>query len=942
MKMKSLYLALVLFVSVCLQATAEHDVRTFPSPIQTGEPLSIAGENLESTAIVIRYLGYNCAHCVRQLVYLNEHAKALHNMGIKVIASSPDAPSIWSKLVREKGLDTTLFRYFSDADGKIATVLGAVRTENDTLWSLHAAYVIRAGRVVFSVISTEPYMDIESIVHSAAPVVLKPAAVSPAFIDRYLEREPVATVVASAADGIREPLDLDFNRSVLHPNDLWVVTSERGGHAIAILHQAGTPNQSVRLKKDSRASHFMWRTMAIAMGSNGAFATAQNGQPGNGDLDYMFMGPTLWSSDTAVFASRYQGDNQRLASHLDMLHQSPWCLGIAHDTANVYWVLDAKYKDICRYDFRDPHEVGGTDHRDGIIRRYSDVGISAGERGRPSHMALDKATGWLYYVDPGKNAVYRLDTRSGTNEGPLVAPPESDENYAEYSLVTGARVESVVTNGLLEPIGIEIVENRLLVGDKGTGHIHVYALSTEPVTFLGTIATGATDLTGIVVGPDGRIWCCDRSQGVILRLDTRSDNSLESNQRVVVSQPGDTLNFLYTNVSANAHEVRVTTRMLHTATGAWTPWSDPLVAGTAEARDMLDVEVPFSSTDSLTTFVMEVAEVDASGVRGITATVHIVPYNVRRAIVQDERVGTFDINEAVGQTNRTGYVLIPSDVFTQSVDSMHVLKTVLWNSGSFGEIDAVDDAIIASLLRRKIEIFLIADDPLILRTDLPNSFEFYSAFGVSMRGVDVEINDRGQRVFKGVVGDPITAGMTSIDCQLPRLDHHRGGRYIPNITFRVSGSTASRMLTRKDTIVGAVRNETLKYRTIILGIHSSRFLDGEQRTQILDKGLAWLELAAEPDSIPTSVNDVVSGSTVQILLGTHPIVQSTSWELVGTESHNVVIEVYSVAGQHIRTLYSGSGIEARGTIESSHYTRGTYFLIARVGTDVVHRTIIVR
>jgi hypothetical protein len=161
------------------------------------------------------------------------------------------------------------------------------------------------------------------------------------------------------------------------------------------------------------------------MGINGSFATAQNGEPGDGDQNYMFMGPTLWSSDTAVFASRNQTEDRRLASHLDMLHQNPWCLGIAHDSANIYWVLDAKYPGVSRYDFRDPHEVGGTDHRDGIIRRYVETSITPAQRGRPAHVCLDRSSGWLYYIDPGSASVQRLDTRSGSVRDTLKMPDQS-------------------------------------------------------------------------------------------------------------------------------------------------------------------------------------------------------------------------------------------------------------------------------------------------------------------------------------------------------------------------------------------------------------------------------------------------------------------------------------------------------------------------------------
>ncbi len=402
-----LCLALLLGVApVLADDGGAHAVRFFtPVLAEHSEIPAALGRHTEPT-IVVRYLGYRCTHCVEHLLYINTHAAKLRERGIRVIATSPDNVAQWQEMAKRFDLDTALMSYISDPENTLAAGLGALPRSNDTVYDAHAVLVLRDGRVALSVVSDQPYMDIERLVGHAIP----PAAMvleNDHSIDQYLTSPIAITTIATADDGIASPLDLDFSRSPLHGNDLWVVTAEPKGHAISIIHNAGTPQQVIRRKKDSRAYHFMWRTMGIAMGTNGAFATAQNGEPGNNDLNYMFMGPTLWSADTAVFASRYQEDDRKLASHLDMLHQSPWGLGIAHDTANVYWVLDAKYKDICRYDFRDPHEVGGTDHRDAIIRRYSDVTITPAERGRPAHIDLDPSTGFLYYIDPGKGSGYR-------------------------------------------------------------------------------------------------------------------------------------------------------------------------------------------------------------------------------------------------------------------------------------------------------------------------------------------------------------------------------------------------------------------------------------------------------------------------------------------------------------------------------------------------------
>jgi peroxiredoxin/DNA-binding beta-propeller fold protein YncE len=922
-----------------------HTVRFFtPALTERSEIPTALGRHTEPT-IVVRYLGYRCSHCVEHLLYINTYAAKLRERGIRVIATSPDNVVQWQEMAKQFDLDTALMSYISDPENTLAAGLGALPRSNDTVYDAHAVLVLRDGRVALSVVSDQPYMDIERLVGHAVP----PAAMVPEdahSIDQYLTSPIAITSIATATDGIASPIDLDFSRSPLQGNDLWVVTAEPKGHAISIIHNAGTPQQVIRKKKDSRANHFMWRTMGIAMGTNGAFATAQNGEPGNNDLNYMFMGPTLWSADTAVFASRYQEDDTKLASHLDMLHQSPWGLGIAHDTANVYWVLDARYKDICRYDFRDPHEVGGTDHRDGIIRRYSDVTITPAERGRPSHIDLDPSTGFLYYIDPGKGSVHVLDTRTGRVDQQLTPPRESSENLAEFVSMTDAVTRMVIKPGVIsEPVGIDVYGNRLLVGDRATGKIHVFALSDTIATLKGAISTGATALHGITVGPDGRIWFVDNALGTVRRLDVSSALMLSTPQRVRAINRRDTIRVTVTNGTWVKENLRLRYRFTRHDDGTQTSWTNtpvlpPLVAGALQ-----DVEIPVLINDSLSVWTCDVSIVKADGSVERSLSITLVPRNVRKAVVNDELNGTFDIVDAVRQTDRRGYVAIPSDVFTLVANDLPVLKTVLWNAGSFGELSDVDDAVVRSLLTRQIEVLLIGDDPLLLRTDLPGSTAFFRSFGSSLRGADAVENDNGQRVLRGVLADPVTAGMSQIDVQLPRLDHHRGGKYVPNVKFLIV-TPARGMITRADTVVCAVRNETPTYRSIILGVNASRFLDGQQRTQILDKGLAWLEEFANADTIdnPTSVETDTRtvDQGIDVRVGSNPVVTGTTWSVRSTSDAVVSVALYTAAGQRVANLYEGIISQAQGTLNVDHLPAGAYFLVGRTTDHVDHCTIIIR
>ncbi len=923
----------------------QHGPRFFTPRVQVDAPAPAAVTGRAEPTIIVRFLGYRCVHCIEHLRYINEHASLLSRYGVQVVATSPDPMSRWTELSERYGLDATVFSYVPDPDNLLAGQLGAQPVVNDTLFDAHATVVIRNERVTFSVITDQPYMDVARLVSHALPEA-SPVVENNHVIDQYLSQPIRIAPIATADDGITSPIDLDFGRSPLNAGDLWVVTAEPKGYAMAIVHNAGTKLQQVRRKKDSRANHFMWRTMGIAMGTNGSFATAQNGEPGNGDLNYMFMGPTLWSADTAVFASRYQDDNTHLASHLDMLHQSPWGLGIAHDTANVYWVLDARYKDICRYDFRDPHEVGGTDHRDGIIHRYGNVAITPGERGRPAHIDLDKTTGLLYYIDPGKGSVHTLDTRSGSVDQPLTPPKESAENLAEFVSISGAITRTVVAAGVVaEPVGLEVYASRVLIGDRSTGKIHVFAISDTSLTYRGAITTGATSLYGITVGPDGRIWFVDNATGFVGRLDVTSAVMISASESVHVVGDRDSVLVTVSNGSAPQANLALTYRFTRLADGTQTEWNNLPLNTLLPAEESRNVSIPVTLNDSLSVWSCDVSIVGADGAVGRSVTIMLVPRNVRRAVVNDELNGTFDIFDAVQQTDRTNYVAMTSDVFTIAAQNLPVLKTVLWNAGSFGEISDVDDAVLRSMLVRQIEVFLVGDDPLLLRTDLPGVTAFFRSFGVSLKGADTPENDNGQRVFRGVLSDPVTAGMADIDVQLPRLDHHRGGKYVPNVAMRII-SPARGIMIRNDTIIGAVRNQTSTYRSIILGVNASRFLDGSQRTQILDRGLAWLEEFANIDTVdnPTSVHDAVlaAGSGIDLTVGANPVVTGTTWRMSSTTETAVTVTLYTAAGQRVHTVYEGSTLHAQGVLNVDHLPAGAYFLVGRTLDQVDHCTIIVR
>jgi len=152
------------------------------------------------------------------------------------------------------------------------------------------------------------------------------------------------TVVGTEDDGLNVPRDLDFNPDY-GLGQLWVVN--RDDDSVSIFFDPDTDAQESDHRIDPFAMHFMEEVSSISFGAPTwsesdelTFGTCQesrntyNGQQApNG-----FMGPTLWTADLDWFAesnpaaveylSELFGFHVDLGSHLDMLHESPFCMGI--------------------------------------------------------------------------------------------------------------------------------------------------------------------------------------------------------------------------------------------------------------------------------------------------------------------------------------------------------------------------------------------------------------------------------------------------------------------------------------------------------------------------------------------------------------------------------------------------------------------------------------
>lgn len=328
-------------------------------------------------------------------------------------------------------------------------------------------------------------------------------------------------VMATSADGLNVPLDLEFNPEVA--GELWIVNQE--DDSVTILFDAGTDAQTSTHIIDPYALHFMDEVSAIAFGAPGTFGTAQesrNTYNGSGQRNE-FMGPTLWSSDLEIFGtsnpdaveylSDLYGMYVDLGSHLDMLHESPLAMGMAWSHDNVYWVYDGYNLAIYKYDFQEDHGIGYDDHSDGIMERWveGEVGYV---KGVPSHLEFDQDTGFLYIADTANNLVRVLDTNTGEKGARITTQEPGTKHYAwdnadMWTLVDGA------TFGIGQPSGLARVGELLFVTDASTGNVFAFDLDGELVDWA---PTGLERVAGIHAVSETELWLVDANANTVVRL----------------------------------------------------------------------------------------------------------------------------------------------------------------------------------------------------------------------------------------------------------------------------------------------------------------------------------------------------------------------------------------------------------------------------------------
>jgi outer membrane protein assembly factor BamB len=293
--------------------------------------------------------------------------------------------------------------------------------------------------------------------------------------------------------------------------------------AMAVVSDAVTDEPQAVIKQDGNAWHFMRRPSAMAWGDGDLFASCgethtANYESSDSDGDGVddgvpYTGPVLWSSSPTIFGVEPEPDQN--GTHLDMLHETPFCMGIGHEAGNAYWAFNGAAGSLDRVDFHVPHQIGGEDHDDGEVHRYI-----AGQLLRvpevPGHVVYDQDRDLVYVADTGHGRVLSVDPSTATPSGDI----DVFEVLHDSGEMAGATVRELIAPGLLQkPSGLTLSDGRLYVTDNATSKIYVFDSAGKSERVLDT-GLPAGSLAGITIGPDDKAYVSDLLTGQVHRVET--------------------------------------------------------------------------------------------------------------------------------------------------------------------------------------------------------------------------------------------------------------------------------------------------------------------------------------------------------------------------------------------------------------------------------------
>lgn len=136
-----------------------------------GNPQTLSQFRGNGPAIIVFYYGYGCSHCVAQLFGLQKDLQHFRELGVPIVAISPDTPDHTAEKYKEYGAFS--FPVLSDPDNKAATAYGTFVAATDTTQEkmAHGTFLISPeGTIEWANLGNEPFVDNKSLLLRMAEV----------------------------------------------------------------------------------------------------------------------------------------------------------------------------------------------------------------------------------------------------------------------------------------------------------------------------------------------------------------------------------------------------------------------------------------------------------------------------------------------------------------------------------------------------------------------------------------------------------------------------------------------------------------------------------------------------------------------------------------------------------------------------------------------------
>ena len=740
-------------------------------------------------------------------------------------------------------------------------------------------------------------------------------------------------VIATSKNQLEYPTDLDFNKADL--NQLWILNKgaaagELGGTTLMITNP-GTTIQTFDYRKDGNAWHFMVNPSAITFGDT-TWATAQDHFNANRqELNGAWCGPTMWPSNLDIYAIvGNPPTNDQNGSHYDMIHQTPYSSGIAHEVDNTYWVNDGNFGNITKYKFNEAHVPGGHEHENGEVFRHVDVPFTMNPNA-PAHMELKG--NWLYYVNPGTKSINRMDITSGTIGMDLSSTANYGEQLATFVEVNNTTWETVVSTGLVSPSGLDLNDDYLIVSDNATSEIVIYDINTfEEIKRL---KTDALSIMGIKFDANGDIFYVDYLGQKVVKLEGNTGVNIYTSLNHLNYIPNEE-NIVEVMVENNTDtEIIISVASIENSTKAQSAEFGFNYSVTTP-ETIVPITVQPGEVESLQ-LIVDIAS--GSGIFEVESNIMVVQneiedlfystgftvssYQIPLVYVYDEIEQNRSNASLAGLLSTNEYKdYIEMDALNYKHYGTRVegIKTMIWNMGSFGILSSHEHMNFQSLRDGGTSLFLLGDGPY-LKAGLETQFNLES-FGAKYNGSYFQgFATGGEFTLNGVAGDAVSDGYSNIGGLI--TIYNNGANAWP--TMDISGINAQshnvfyHQISEDSTV--AIRNDNGSTRSVALGMNMYNFTNELQRNNIFKSIMDWLtykdvtgvfELAGyEPVSVyPNPTTDFVQFDNLKVT-------PSTS------------ITLLDLAGNTIRNIdYTQTNIKV------SDLSSGTYFLMIEGENDI--------